>query len=295
MTHLETAPETIDLDRRRARGHVGATRIVVLVLLVVGGFLCLMPFVWMVRSAFMSESQIFTSPPEWIPDPFTPGNFSGALTSEPFVGYFLNTMVIELLVVPGTLLSCSLAAFAFGRLRWRGRTVVFGVLMAGLMLPYAATLVPTFVAWQWLGLVDTYVPLTLPAWFCAGGMASVFLLRQFFRSIPRDLDEAAYIDGANPIRVYLQIILPLSKPALLVVGVFTFFAVWNDFLNPLVYLSDNAKFTLALGLATFRGTFSSEWGYLMAASTLVTLPVLVIFFFTQRQLLTGIALTGLKD
>ncbi|WP_203434091.1 carbohydrate ABC transporter permease [Jiangella asiatica] len=269
----------------------------IVALLVIGGLVCLAPFFWLLRSSFMDEAQIFATPPMWIPDPFTIENYVDGLRSQPFFGYFLNTMTLELIVVPGILFTCSLAAFAFGRLRWRGRDVVFGVLMSGLMLPYAATLVPTFIGWERLGLIDTYVPLTLPAWFAGagGGMASVFLLRQFFRTIPRDLDEAAYLDGASPMRVYLQIIVPLSKPALLVVGVFTFFAVWNDFLNPLVYISDGAKFTLALGLAAFKGTFSSEWGYLMAASTVVTLPVTVLFFVAQRQLLAGIALTGLKD
>lgn len=272
-------------------------RIAVIALLVVGGIVCIAPFYWLVRSSFMDEAQIFATPPVWFPDPATTRNYTEGLSSQPFFGYFLNTLTLELLIVPGILFTCSLAAFAFGRLRWRGRNLVFGILMSGLMLPYAATLVPTFIGWQRLGLVDTYVPLALPAWFAGagGGMASVFLLRQFFRTIPRDLDEAAYIDGASPMRVYLRIILPLTKPALLVVGVFTFFAVWNDFLNPLVYISDGAKFTLALGLAAFKGTFSSEWGYLMAASTVVTLPVVVIFFFAQRQLLQGIALTGLKD
>jgi multiple sugar transport system permease protein len=277
------------------RARIG--RWLVLAALVAGAGVCLAPFAWLIRSSFMDEAQIFDSPPRWIPDPFTFANYRDGLSSQPFFGYFLNTLTLEVLVVPGIVLTCSMAAFAFGRLRWPGRNIVFAVLMSGLMLPYAATLIPSFIAWEKLGLIDTYVPLVLPAWFAGagGGMASVFLLRQFFRTIPRDLDEAAYIDGAGPVRVYLQIILPLSKPALLVVGVFTFFAVWNDFLNPLIYLSDGAKFTLALGLASFKGTFSSEWGYLMAASTVVTLPVVVIFFIAQRHLLEGIALTGMKD
>lgn len=273
------------------------SRVALLVVLVLGAAACLLPFAWLVRSSFMEKAQIFAIPPEWIPHPFTIGNYVGAFASQPFLGYFFNTLTLEVIIIPGILFTCSLTAFAFARLRWRGRDTVFAILMTGLMLPYAATLIPTFLAWQSIGLVDTYVPLVAPAYFAGagGGMASVFLLRQFFRSLPRELDEAAYVDGASPWRVYFQIVLPLSRPALLVVGVFTFFAVWNDFLNPLVYISDPAKFTLSLGLAAFKGAYSSEWGYLMAASTIVTLPVIFIFFFAQRQLLEGIALTGLKD
>lgn len=274
-----------------------APRLVVWALLVLGGGLSLVPFAWLLRSALMNEQQIFAFPPTWWPSPLIWRNFTGAMQAEPFFGYFLNTMTLEVIVVPGVLLSCSLAAFAFGRLRWRGRNMVFALLMSSLMLPYAATLIPSYIGWNILGLVGTYAPLTVPAWFAhaGGGMASVFLLRQFFKSIPRELDEAAYIDGANPFQVWWQIILPLSKPGLLVVGVFTFFGVWNDFLNPLVYLSDSRMFTLSLGLATFKGTYSSEWGYLMAAATVVTLPVIIIFFVVQRHLMAGIALTGMKE
>lgn len=272
-------------------------RAIVTGLLILGAAICLMPFAWLLRSSFMTKSQIFGIPPSLLPTPFTLENYVGAVTRQPFVGYFLNTLTIEVFVIPGILLTCSLAAFAFSRLRWKGRNVVFAVLMTGLMLPYAATLIPTFMGWQALGFVDTYVPLIAPAWFggAAGGTASIFLLRQFFLTLPRELDEAAYIDGASPWRVYWQIILPLAKPALLVVGVFTFFAVWNDFLNPLLYISDEAKFTLSLGLAAFKGNYNAEWGFLMAAATIVTLPVIIVFFFVQRQLLEGVAVSGLKE
>lgn len=265
-------------------------------ILTVGAVCCLLPFVWLLRSAVMSEAQIFTAPPEWWPDPFVWSNFPDALTEVPFATYFGNTMLLEACVIPGTVLTCAVSAFTFSRLRWTGRNVVFGILLTSLMLPYAVTLIPTFVAWQELGFVGTYTPLVVPAWFggAAGGMFTVFLLRQFFLTIPKDLDDAAYIDGASPPRVFWSIILPLSKPALVVVTVFTFIAVWNDFLNPLIYLNDPDTFTLALGLADFKGVYTSQWGYLMAASAAVIAPIILIFFFAQRRLLEGITLTGIK-
>lgn len=265
-------------------------------ILTVGAVCCLLPFVWLLRSAVMSEGQIFTAPPEWWPDPFVWSNFPDALTEVPFATYFGNTMLLEACVIPGTVLTCAVSAFTFSRLRWTGRNMVFGILLTSLMLPYAVTLIPTFVAWQELGFVGTYTPLVVPAWFggAAGGMFTVFLLRQFFLTIPKDLDDAAYIDGASPLRVFWSIILPLSKPALVVVTVFTFIAVWNDFLNPLIYLNDPDTFTLALGLADFKGVYTSQWGYLMAASAAVIAPIILIFFFAQRRLLEGITLTGIK-
>ncbi|WP_199826297.1 carbohydrate ABC transporter permease [Streptomyces sp. SBT349] len=259
-----------------------------------GAVITLFPFLWLVRSALMEDGQIFVSPPEWLPDPFAWHNFSDSLTARPFGRYFLNTLTIEAVVVPGVLLVGALSAFAFARLRWRGRNPVFAVLLSALMLPYAVTLVPTFIGWQHLGLVGTYVPLTLPAWFGVGQIGSIFLMRQFFLTIPRELDDAAYMDGASPFTVFWRIVLPLSKPVLIVVGIFTFIGVWNDFLNPLIYLADTNRFTLALGLASFQGVYSAQWGYLMAASTVVIAPIIAVFFLAQRHILEGITLTGLK-
>ena len=268
-------------------------KILVYALLIAGAIPTLLPLIWLVRSALMNTGQIFVSPPEWIPKPFAWDNFSGALTQVPFARYFLNTLIIEAGVLVGTVLSCSLAAFSFARLRWKYKNVVFGLLMSGVMLPYAVTLIPTFLFWQKLGLVNTYVPLILPSWF-GTAVFNIFLLRQFFLSIPYELDESAYIDGATPFQVYWRIILPLSKPALAVVGVFTFLHVWNDYLGPLIYLNDSDKYTLAMGLASFQGTYTAQWGYLMAAAAVVLLPIVVLFAFAQKYFVEGIALTGLK-
>ena len=294
--------------RRRVRSGAGPTpvrsraplaavgRVLLWIVLVLGAAVMIVPFVWLVRSALMTDNQIFVSPPEWIPDPFAWANFSDAMTAVPFLQYFVNTMIIEFFVVTGTVITCSLAAFSFARLRWRGRNLVFGILLTGVMLPYAVTLIPTFVMWGYLGALDTYLPLTVPAWFAGagGGVFNIFLLRQFFLTIPFELDEAAYIDGATPWQVFWRIILPNSKPAIVVVVIFTFIGVWNDFLGPLLYLSDESKYTLALGLASFQSTYTAQWGLLMAASLMVILPIIVLFFVLQRYFVEGVTLTGVK-
>jgi multiple sugar transport system permease protein len=280
----------------RSRPRPGITRRMLWLLLLAGALVMVMPFVWLVRSAFMTDDQIFISPPQWIPHPVAWANFSEALTAQPFLRYFANTMIIEIFAVTGTVVTCSIAGYSFARLRWKGRNVVFGLLLTGVMLPYAVTLIPTFVMWGYLGALDTFLPLTVPAWFAGagGGVFNIFLFRQFFLTIPFELDEAAYIDGANPWQVFWRIILPLSKPVVVVVVIFTFIGVWNDFLGPLLYLSDESKFTLALGLATFQSTYTAQWGYLMAASLVVILPIIVLFFVLQRYFVEGITLTGVK-
>lgn len=299
---MNLAPSRASPKKKRARpasprvAERRGRRLVLYLALCVGGAVALMPFVWLVRSSLMSVGQIFSFPPRWLPHPFEWSNYSGALTVVPFGRYFLNTAIIEVFAVAGTVLTCSLAAFSFARLRWPGRNLVFGIMLTSLMLPYAATLIPTFIMWEHLGLVNTFYPLTVPSWFggAAGGMFSTFLLRQFFLTIPTELDDAAYVDGASPLEVYWRVIIPLSKPALVVVAVFQFVFVWNDFLNPLIYLSDSDKFTVSLGLAAFLGNHTTQWGYLMAASTVVTGPVILLFFFAQRYFIQGITLTGLK-
>ena len=260
--------------------------------LIIGAAIAFFPFVWLIRSSFMEMSQIFIIPPEWIPRPFAWQNYPEALTVVPFGLYFVNTLKIVGGVMCGTLLSSSLAAFSFSRLRWRGRDMIFGLLLTTMMLPYAVTLIPTFILWSRLGLVNTFVPLILPAWF--GSPFYIFLLRQFFLSIPYELDEAAYVDGASPLYVYWKIILPLAKPPLIVVGIFSFMGVWNDLLGPVIYLTNPDKFTVAVGLAQFRGMYAAQWHLLMAASTVVLLPVVILFFVAQKYFIEGIALTGLK-
>lgn len=276
----------------RSRG-----RILLYLALLAGAVPTLLPFVWLVRSALMQDAQMFIAPPQWIPDPFQWSNFTDALTAQPFGRYFLNTVVIAVISVIGTVLTCSIAAFSFSRLRWRGRNVVFAVLLSSVMLPYAVTLIPTFVMWQELGALNTIAPLTVPSWFAGagGGVLNVFLLRQFFLTIPFELDEAAYIDGASPWRVFWMVVMPLSKPAIVVVTIFTFIGTWNDFLGPLLYLNDEEKYTLSIGLASFQSIYITQWGYLMAASAAVIAPIIALFFFLQRYFIEGVTLTGIKN
>ena len=276
---------------RTARARSGALS--AYLLLLTGSVVMLIPLVWLVRSSFMGLGQIFIFPPEWIPDPWHWDNYPKALTTIPFVRYFFNTLYILVPTVIGTLITASLAAFGFSRLQWPGRDWMFGILLSALMLPYAVTLIPTFLLWARIGLINTYWPLVLPDWF-GGSIFYVFLLRQFFLTLPRELDEAAIIDGANPLQVLRHVVVPLSRPALITVGIFSALFEWNDFLRPLIYLNDSRQFTLALGLAEFTGLYTSQWHLLMAASTVVIAPVLVLFLFAQRYFIKGITLTGIK-
>jgi multiple sugar transport system permease protein len=253
----------------------------------------LLPLTWLFRSSIMTPGQIFTFPPEWIPNPFAWQNYPEAVTTIPFLLYFKNTLFILIPTVIGTVVTATLAAYGFARLRWRGRDLVFNILLTTLMLPYAITLIPTFLLWARLGLINTTWPLVLPRWF-GGGIFYIFLLRQFFRTIPRELDEAALLDGANRLQVLWHIIVPVSRPALVTVAIFAALSTWNDFLGPLMYLNDSNKFTLALGLAEFTGLYNSQWHLLMAASAVVIVPVMLLFFFAQKHFIEGITLTGTK-
>jgi multiple sugar transport system permease protein len=252
-----------------------------------------MPFAWLVRSSLMDAGQIFEFPPAWIPHPFVWSNYPDALTAVPFGKYLLNTLMILIPNVVGTVASTTLAAYAFSRLTWPGWDLIFGLLLLTFMLPFVATLIPVFLLWTSLHLVNTNWPLVLPHWF-GSDVFFMFLLRQFFLTIPRELDEAAILDGANPLQVLWHVILPLSRPALATVAILSGLASWNDFLDPLVYLNDSDKYTLALGLSEFTGLYSSQWHLLMAAATVIIMPVAVLFFFAQRYFVEGVTLTGSK-
>jgi multiple sugar transport system permease protein len=278
---------------RRRRIRAALARGVVLALLFGGAFLTTLPFAWLVSTSLKNRIQIFTYPPEWIPDPWVWSNYKEALTAFPFDLYVRNTLIITGFNLAGTLLTASLAAYGFARLRFPGRDLIFMVLLSTLMLPYAVVMIPRYVIFRELGWLDTWLPLIVPNWF--GGTAFfVFLLRQFFRTIPRELSDAARVDGASELRIYWQIVLPLARPALIVVAIFTFLDNWNDFIGPLIYLSNPDKFTVALGLASFQGLYSTQWAYLMAASTVMTVPTVVLFFAAQRYFVRGIVLTGIK-
>ncbi|GIV19176.1 MAG: sugar ABC transporter permease [Armatimonadota bacterium] len=252
----------------------------------------LAPFALMVSTSLKTEDRIFTETIEWIPNPIRWQNYIEALQSFPFLLYLRNTLFVCALVVVGTVLSSALPAYGFARLRWKGRDVLFLMMLATIMLPTQVTMLPVFVMFRTIGWTGTYLPLVVPPFF--GSAFAIFLLRQFFLTIPQELSDAARIDGCSEWRIFWQIIVPLSVPALATVALFAFIGAWTDFINPLVYLTDENTYTLAVGLQTFVGRHSSEWNLLMAAATVVTLPLMVVFFFTQRLFIEGITLTGIK-
>jgi ABC-type glycerol-3-phosphate transport system permease component len=267
-----------------------AWRVVVLLALTL---LFALPFFWLLTSAVKTQADLFASPPVWIPSQLEWDNFSHALDFFPFVQDLVNTMIVCVGSVVGTLLSNSLIAYGLSRIQWRGRTLVFVLLLGTLLLPYQVTLIPLFILFKNMGWVDTYLPLIVPTFF--GNAFFMFLLRQFFLTIPTDLSDAVKVDGGSEFTIFSRIVLPLSKPALATVALFAFINAWNDFLGPLIYLQTESKYTLAIGLASFLDQHGSEWSSLMAASTLVLLPIVVLFFLTQRTFIQGITLTGIKE
>jgi len=252
----------------------------------------LMPFFWMVSTALKSDRQVFAWPLVWIPSPLVWKNFPDAIAFFPFWLYLRNTAFIASCAVIGAVTSCSLVAYSLACVRWRGRDVLFMLAVATLMIPYQVTMVPLFITFSKFGWVGTYLPLIVPSFF--GGAFFIFLLRQFFRTIPNDLIDAAKIDGASHPRIYAQIVLPLAKPALFTIALFQFLNTWTDFTGPLIYLSDSKMYTVSLGLQFFRLQHETMWQKLMAASVMLTGPIVILFFFTQRTFIQGITMTGLK-
>jgi ABC-type glycerol-3-phosphate transport system permease component len=260
--------------------------------LILGSILILIPVFWMVSSALKPNYQIFLFPPQWIPNPIQWDNFVKSMTALPFGTFFMNTMIIEVGTIIGTVLSCTIVAYGFARLDAPGRNFWFIVLLATMMLPSVVTMIPVYLIFKQLGWINTFLPMIVPNWF--GNAFYIFLLRQFFMTIPRDFEEAARIDGANTWQVLTRIMLPLAKPALATVSIFTFMGVWNDFMGPLIYLNKPATYTLALGLNFFKGQHTSDWNMLMAASLVMMLPLVILFFLAQKAFIEGITLTGLK-
>lgn len=255
--------------------------------------LMLVPFFWLVRSSFMTQLELYLYPPPLWTKGFSLSNYVKAFTSINMPRLFGNTVTILIPVLAGTLITATMSAYAFARLRFPLRTFWFACVVSSMMLPAAVTLIPTFLIWSRLHGVNTFLPLTVPVWF-GGGAFNVFLLRQFFMGIPRDLEDAAFIDGAGYGRILLRVMLPLLKPALVVVALFTFIGVWNDFLSPLIYLNDERLYTLALGLTQFIGTYTSRYNLLMAFAVMMVLPPITVFLFGQKYFIQGVVMSGLK-
>jgi ABC-type glycerol-3-phosphate transport system permease component len=269
--------------------------IIVYAFLVVLSAMFLFPFFWMLSSALKENFQTMMWPPVWIPNPLRWQNFADALFGNSqlpfFPTFFLNTVTIEVFVMIGRLASCVIIAYAFARLEAPGKNFIFAVLLSTLMLPSMVTMIPKFILFNLIGWVNTFLPLIVPSYF--GEAFAIFMMRQFFMGIPRELEEAMRIDGASTLRVITNLIVPLSMPVIMLIAVFTFKDTWNDFFGPLIYLNDASKYTLAVGLAFFNGQFRVDMNLLMAANLVVMLPLIIVFFLAQRVFVQGISLSGL--
>jgi multiple sugar transport system permease protein len=284
---------TEDTPARRLRRRVGS--VVAHVLLIGASILMLYPLLWMLSASFRPENEIFTSNSIWPSSISFDAYFRGWNGLRIGFGtFFVNSLVISVLAIIGNLVTCSLAAFAFARLEFKGRKFWFAMMLVTLMLPYQVTLIPQYVLFHSLDWVNTILPLVVPKFLAADGFF-IFLMVQFFRGIPKELDEAAQMDGCSPWRIYWRILMPLSMPVLATAAIFTFIWTWDDFFGPLIYLSDTRTYTVQLGLRTFvDSSAESDWGGLFAMSILTLVPVFVFFLFFQRLLIEGIATTGMK-
>lgn len=272
---------------------VKTSTVITYVVLIILAIVFLFPFYWMLRTSVMSLDDIFKIPIVYFPKKIELEHYAAAFNVFPLFKYLLNSLFITVLATFGAMLSSSLCAFGFSRIDWRGRETVFTVVLSSMLLPAAVTLIPTFLLWRKIGVSDSYIPLIVPAWF-GGGAMNIFLLRQFYRTIPRDIDEAAAIDGANYLQIYWHIILPLTKPAMVVVMLFAFMASWNDFLTPMIYLNTQSKYTISIGLQLFMTAYQTSWNQLMAAATVAVMPCVLIFLLGQRYIVEGITVTGMK-
>ncbi len=269
-----------------------ASRVLIHAALIPAALIFMLPFLWMLSTSLKSKTQLYVYPPILVPIPPEWSNYPTAVNYIDFFLYLRNTLVIAVSATIGQLISCSLVAYSLARIPWPGRNLLFIFTVATLMLPFQVTLIPLFIVFKTLGWVGDFRPLIIPSFF--GSALYIFLLRQFFMTLPMELSEAARIDGASELRIYAMVILPLAKPALATVAIFEFIARWRDYLGPLIYLSNQKQYTLSLGIYEYRSQYGAEWGLLMAASVLITLPIILLFFFLQKTLVQGIELTGIK-
>jgi multiple sugar transport system permease protein len=254
--------------------------------------LYLFPFLVVLTTSLKPVEEIFTLPPSLGSDRWTLDNYRAALDAMPFGRYLFNTALISSITVIGQLLSSSIVAYSLAKIRWRGRDGLLILILATMMLPPQVTMIPVYIAWSKLGLTGTYLPLLIPQFF--GLPFFIFMLRQFFRGIPEELIDAARVEGASDFRIYRSVVLPLARPALIALSIFAFMWAWTDFLLPLIYINDPEQYTLSIGLYSFFSEHGVEWGALMAAATLMSLPLVLLFLVGQRQFVRGVALTGIK-
>jgi multiple sugar transport system permease protein len=252
------------------------------------------PLLWMVSTSLKTDPQVYTVPPIWIPNPMRFVNYPEALSQRPFGTFALNSIKYALLTVVGAVLSNTLVAYGFSRIRWPGRDILFFFCISAMMIPFQVRMIPLYLIFKQLAWLNSYKPLIVPTFL--GGAYYTFLLRQFFLTIPQELSDAACIDGCSDLGILVRIILPLAKPVLAVVALQQFMGAWNDYIGPLIYLNEERLFPISLGLQAFRSEFQEElmWPYLMAASTTAAAPVIILFFFVQRTFVEGISITGIK-
>lgn len=266
-------------------------RVLLYIVLILIAVIMVVPFLWMLSTSLKTQYDAVKIPPVWIPDPPRWENYVKLFTEQPMFQFMLNTIKIVFFVVLGQLFFSSLAAYSFARISFKGRNVVFFFYIATLMVPGQVTMIPTYLMFAKAGLTDNHLALILPAFFSAFG---VFLLRQFFMSLPRELEEAAEIDGCNPFMTYWRIMLPLVVPAMLTLGVFTLMNTWNDYMGPLIYLSSPEKYTMTLGIAYFKGVYTTQWNLVMAGSIVSVVPILISYLCAQKYFIEGIAFSGVK-
>jgi len=268
----------------------------IIAVLIIGAIVMFAPFAFLISSSLKIETQVFQFPIQWLPDPVRWQNYTDALTQKPFHLYFQNTMFIVLFNQVAILASASIVGYGFARINFPGRDFWFGVALATMMLPYYVTMVPQFILFSRLGWMDGFLPLIVP-YFFGGGAFNVFLFRQFFKTLPEDLSDAARMDGCSEFEIYWRIFVPLSTSVFITVAIFTFMSSWNDFIGPLLYINSPEKFTIALGLSTYRsmmGVGRTRWDLLMAASVAMTAPIVLLFFILQRYFIRGVVMSGIK-
>jgi multiple sugar transport system permease protein len=275
--------------RHKLVASAGKHAVLILVSVVLG-----FPLLWMVLTSLKSNPQALAVPPVWIPHPFLWSNYPDVISAVTFPRFVLNTLMYAGSTIVGVCISSSLVAYGFSRIRWRGRDFLFKLMVSTLLIPFFATLIPLFVMYKNFHMVGWYLPLIVPT-FLGSSIFSTFLLRQFFMTLPQSVSDAARVDGANEFTIFTRVILPMSKPALATVILFQFVYCWNDYLGPLIYIDNQVWYPISIGLTLVLGTYATNWPWVMAAATAATLPIVVLFFFTQRTFIAGIAIQGTGD
>lgn len=277
---------------RASKGRITPGIILTYAILILGSTIFAIPFIWTVSTALKTAQNVHQFPPQLIPKPVAWGNFHRAWTELPFTLFVQNTLLITLVTTLAQVVTSSLVAYGFARFKFKGRNPLFYLMLSTMMLPPQVTMIPVFLIWRQFHLIDTFVPLMLPGFF-GGGAFNIFLLRQFFLNIPKELDEAAMLDGASYFRIWWQILLPLCRPALVTVTLFSFLGHWDDFMGPLIYLNSPEKYTVSIGLRMFQDSFGAQQELVMAASLIHILPTILLFFMAQRYFIKGISMSGL--